>query len=115
MFESFDWAAIAASLSVLVNGIPLVLVVIGLVYAAGEKFGVNGKWQFLLSLGIGLILGGGYQLATVGPGVGFAGWFGIIVYGLFMGLIASMLYDSAKDLLAKIIEKLLGFKDQGEG
>ncbi|MEA3327799.1 MAG: hypothetical protein U9R53_10935 [Chloroflexota bacterium] len=115
MFESFDWTAIAASLSVLVNGIPLVLVVIGLVYAAGEKFGVSGKWQFLLSLGIGLIFGGGYQLASVGPVVDFAGWFGIVVYGLSMGLLASMLYDSAKDLLSKIVEKLLGFSDQGVG
>lgn len=115
MFDAFDWASIAASVSVLVNGIPLVLVVIGLVYAAGEKFKIQGKWQFVLSLVLGLIFGVGYQISVAGPEVGFAGWFGFVVYGLFLGLLASWLYDTAKDLLAKILEKILGFTNHGEG
>jgi hypothetical protein len=115
MFEMFDWESISAAVLVLVNGIPLVLVLLGLVYAAGEKFGIQGKWQFLLSLGLGLIFGVGYQLSISGPYVGYAGWFGYVVYGLFLGLLASWIYDTAKDLLSKVIEKMLGFTDHAEG
>ena len=115
MFESIDWASVSEAVLVLVNGIPLVLVLLGLVYAAGEKFKIQGKWQFLLSLGLGMIFGIGYQMSVSGPDVGYAGWFGFVVYGLFLGLLASWLYDTAKDLLAKILEKILGFTNHGEG
>ena len=115
MFDMFVWPDVAEAINVMVNGIPLVLVLLGLVYAAGEKFKIQGKWQFVLSLVLGLIFGVGYQVSVAGPVVGFAGWFGYVVYGLFLGLLASWLYDTAKDLLSKILEKILGLQNHGEG
>ena len=45
-----------------------------------------------LSLFIGLLLGGGYQLSQAIP-VDFGGWFAVIMYGLALGLVASGVYD----------------------
>jgi hypothetical protein len=116
MFEMFDWAAVTDSfLTASVFGIPIILLVIGLVYAIGDKFGVIGKAQFVVSLAIGLIFGGGYQAAVGSLGYNFLAIFSYVVYGLLMGLFASLLYDTAKDLLAKIIGKILGNSSLGEG
>ena len=111
MFEAIDWAAVSDSfLSASVFGIPIMLLIIGLVYALGDKFGVTGKWQFVSALIIGLVFGGGYQAGVGSLGYGFLAIFSYVCYGLILGLFASLLYDTAKDLLAKIIEKMLGFK-----
>jgi len=115
-FVDFDWAAISENfLSASVFGIPIILLVIGLVYALGEKFDVHGKAQFAISMGLGLIFGGGYQAGVGSLGYGFLAIFSYVVYGLLMGWFATFLYDTAKDLLTKVTEKMLGFKDQGQG
>lgn len=75
-----------------VKGIPLVLVVLGLVAYLG-KLGVKGKAQLISSMLIGLVLGAGYQLSQSVP-AGYSGWFGVVIYGLGLGLVASGIYET---------------------
>lgn len=79
----------------LVAGIPLVLVVIGLVEWF-KKMGLAGVWLNVASLAIGLVAGISYQVSLAVP-VDFAGWFGAVVYGLGLGLVASGLYDAVRN------------------
>lgn len=80
--------------NILIAGIPLLAVVIGLVQFI-KGFGLSGNTVKLLSLTVGLLLGGGYQYSLGAP-VDFAGWFALVVFGLGLGLVASGLYDAAK-------------------
>lgn len=82
----------------IVNGIPLVLIVIGLVELL-KKFGVTGNWLIGASVLIGIGFGIAYQLSIAMP-TDFAGWFAAIVYGIGLGLVASGVYDAAKSVLA---------------
>lgn len=78
----------------IVNGIPLVLAVIGLVEWS-KQLGVSGRALQVLSMLVGVALGILYQY-SVQPLVDFAGWFGAVIYGLGMGLIASGIYDAIR-------------------
>lgn len=78
----------------LVNGVPLVLVVIGLVEWI-KQLGVTGQVLRVVSLTVGVALGIAYQY-SMQPPADFAGWFGATVYGLGLGLVASGIYDAAK-------------------
>ena len=49
-----------------VNGIPLILVVIGLVEYA-KRLGAQDRGLLVVSMGTGLVLGAGYQLAVLAP------------------------------------------------
>lgn len=84
---------IAAFANAVVAGVPLLFVVIGLVQFT-KKLGATGKVLIIISMAIGLLLGAGFQFATVGFPVNFAGWFGVIVYGLGLGIVASGAYDA---------------------
>jgi len=81
----------------LVAGVPLLFVVLGLVQWV-KGMGVTGNAVKVVSLVIGLLLGVGYQLSVAMP-VGFGGWFGVAVFGLALGLVASGIYDVAKDVV----------------
>lgn len=81
-----------------VAGVPLMFVVLGLVQWT-KKLGLEGKALIAVSMGIGLILGGGYQIATVGLPSEFAGWFTIAVYGLGIGVVASGVYDALEKVI----------------
>lgn len=78
-----------------VAGVPLVLVVLGLVEWV-KSLGLTGNSVKFVSMGIGLVLGIGYQLSVAVP-VGFSGWFGASVFGLALGLLASGIYDAVKN------------------
>ena len=78
-----------------VNGIPLIFVVMGLVELT-KAFGASGKLLTGLSMGIGLVIGVLYQLSLVIP-VDFAGWFGAAVYGLALGITASGVYNAVRN------------------
>ena len=80
--------------NILVAGIPLLLVVLGLVQWI-KQFGLEGKIVRVISMAVGLLLGVGYQLSIAMP-VDFAGWFSTAVFGLALGIVASGLYDAAK-------------------
>lgn len=79
---------------VAVAGVPLALVILGLV-AFAKQMGASGKLLTGISMGIGLILGVGYQLTQKYPQTP-ADWFAAIVIGLAYGLIASGIYDALK-------------------
>lgn len=79
----------------LVAGVPLVLVVLGLVEWV-KSLGLQGNAVKVVSLVIGLLLGIGYQLSLAMP-VGFSGWFSVSVFGLGLGLVASGIYDALKN------------------
>ena len=81
--------------SYVVVGVPLVLVVLGLVEWV-KSLGLAGNAVKFVSMAIGLVLGIGYQLSISVP-VGFAGWFGASVFGLALGLLASGIYDAVKN------------------
>jgi hypothetical protein len=81
--------------SYVVAGVRLVLVVLGLVEWV-KSLGLQGNAVKFVSMGIGLILGVGYQLSVAVP-IGFTGWFGACVFGLALGLLASGIYDAVKN------------------
>jgi len=75
----------------IVNGIPLVFVIAGLVEFA-KKFNLKGVACTALSMGLGVVFGIAFQLQA-GPPTDFAGWFGAVLYGLALGIVTSGLYD----------------------
>lgn len=82
-----------------INGIPLVAVVIGLVEWV-KVFEVPPKWLNLVSMAIGLLVGLGYWYAQ-SPLSTFADWFGAGIYGIALGLIASGLYKAGVNIARK--------------
>lgn len=80
--------------TILVNGIPLVLVVAGLVSFA-KTMGLGGKALLALSLALGLVFGVIYQVSIAMP-VTLAQWFAAVVFGLGLGVTTSGLYDLVK-------------------
>lgn len=73
----------------------LLLLVMGLVEFA-KKFGLKGNAVIALSMGLGVVFGLLYQIATLGAPPGFSGWFVYVVFGLIFGLAASGLWDLGK-------------------
>lgn len=84
----------AMDFTMIVNGVPLVLVVLGLVEWL-KRVGVTGRASLAASLVIGLVLGVGYQVSTAMP-AGFGEWFAAVVFGLALGLVASGIYDATR-------------------
>lgn len=83
----------------IVNGVPLVLVVMGLVELS-KSLGVQGKSLTAVSFAVGLVTGVLYQVSIAVP-TGFEGWFGAAVFGLGLGLTASKVYDSIRSATAR--------------
>jgi hypothetical protein len=83
-----------------VAGIPIVLVVLGLVEWV-KKLGLEGKAVLVVSMAFGLLFGAGYQFSTNGFPADFSGWFLVVVYGLALGLVASGIYDALKSASTK--------------
>lgn len=84
----------------IVAGVPLVLIVLGLVEWF-KQLGLQGKAIRVVSLAIGLVFGVAYQCSISVP-VGFAEWFAAVAYGLGLGLVASGIYDAASDIHSKV-------------
>jgi hypothetical protein len=77
--------------TLLVAGIPLVIVIFGLVECI-KSFGVKGNWLTVASLLTGITLGTCYQIAQAGlPGT-FSEGFTVLIFGLTLGLVASGFY-----------------------
>jgi hypothetical protein len=87
--------------SLLVGGIPLMIVIFGLIEFS-KSLGLSGKKLTIFSLLLGLAFGIAYQIATTGVPGGFAAWFGVMIYGLALGLVTSGFYDFANSRLPKI-------------
>ncbi len=80
-----------------VSGLPLVLVVMGLVTWISQAFNLAGKQSLIASMVVGLLLGAGFQISQAMPG-DFSGWFAVVIYGLVLGLFASGVYDTGKKI-----------------
>jgi len=100
-------------LKVAVAGIPLIAVILGLVEWV-KQLGVKGKSLMMASMGIGLVLGGGYQL-TQGIPMNWNGWFTIGIFGLAYGLLACKIYDVLKSTSTKGAAESLGYEPKGRG
>ena len=85
---------------VYVNGIPLIFVVLGLITFLG-KMGLKGRGKLVGSMVTGVVLGCAYQVASAGVPADFAAGFAMVVYGLALGLVASGIYDTGKELAEK--------------
>lgn len=83
-----------------VEGVPLVLVVLGLVTWLW-KLGLKDQPLMIAGMVVGLLLGGGYQISQLGFPTTFGGWFAILVYGIGLGLLASGIYETGKKLSLK--------------
>ena len=77
-----------------VNGIPLVALIMGLVELT-KQFGASGKMLTGISFAIGAVLGVLYQYSVKVPTT-FGDWFGAIIFGLALGLTACKLYDAVR-------------------
>ncbi len=86
--------------TLLIDGIPLVLVVFGLVEFI-KKMGMSGKALTVASLLLGILLGTAYRLTLLMP-MTFADWFSTVVFGLALGLVASGLYNFANERLPRM-------------
>ena len=86
--------------NLLIDGIPLVIVIFGIVEFMKEM-GLRGKGLTIASLLLGLFFGLAYRM-TYGIPVTFAGWFSSVVFGLALGLVASGLYDFANSRLPRM-------------
>jgi hypothetical protein len=54
-----------------------------------------------LSAGLGLVIAVGAEIAAQGLPTDFAGWFGLVIYGLALGVVASGLVDSVSDAVRR--------------
>ncbi len=108
-------------LSAAVSGTPLLFLVFGLVEILkrlkkgdGSTQLVSGNLLLLGSLLIGLLVGLGYAVFQQPPPAlaksdGYAHyvyWFGAAVYGLGLGLLASLFFDTLKGLVNLAVGKL---------
>jgi Ca2+/Na+ antiporter len=87
----------------MVAGVPLVLVVIGLVEWF-KRIGLEGRELLYVSMAVGFILGFAYMLAETRPPSGdwwvlYVYIFTCAVYALGLGVVASGLYDAVKAIL----------------
>lgn len=74
----------------LINGVPVLFVVIGLVEAA-KRLGIEGKASLVLALVLGLLFALAMQAVVIWPQ--FSPWLTSIVTGLVLGLSATGIYD----------------------
>ena len=86
--------------SLLVGGIPLLVVIFGLVEFS-KSFGLKGNWLTAFSLFLGLAFGIADKISESGIPSSFAGWFVMIIFGLALGLITSGFYDFADKRIPK--------------
>lgn len=77
---------------VIINGWPIIPIILGLVELV-KRLGLKGNVLIIVSMVVGLLMGAGNYIATLGLPSAFAGWFALIVGGLGYGLVASGIYD----------------------
>ena len=82
-----------------VNGIPLAALVIALVEWV-KRIGVEGKALNAVSMAIGAVIGVAYWYAQ-SPLQSFSDWFGAVIYGLALGLVASGIYDAVRSAVTR--------------
>lgn len=84
-------------MDIIINGVSFIAIVFGVVEFT-KKLGAKGNLLTALSMVIGVVLGTCQQIATMYPDFGV--WFGVVVYGLAVGLAASGIYDFVNGKIA---------------
>lgn len=79
-------------------GVPLIVIIWALTQGAKTQFSLTGKAVEYVSFGIGVVVGLGYKVST-GIGPDFAWWFQSVIYAALMGVIPSLLYKAAQDVV----------------
>ena len=77
--------------TLLVGGIPLMVVIFGLVEFS-KSLGLAGRWLTVFSLLLGLTFGMAYRISVNGMPATFTDWFATVLFGLALGLITSGFY-----------------------
>lgn len=85
----------------LVGGVPLLVVIFGLVEFA-KRLGLKGNWLTVASLALGIGFGIAYRFAVDGAPSGYPAWFAVVIFGLALGLVTSGLYDFANTRFPKV-------------
>lgn len=102
----------------IVGAVPLIFVILGLVEwfksfkdkDGNQKF--TGNQLLLISMLVGMVLGGGYMIFAHRPPDTSDWWvlyvyaFSAVIYGLACGIVASGLYNLVKDMITKTILKI---------
>lgn len=88
----FENAAIA--------GVPLLLFVFGFTQWLKGTFTLAGRAVRIASMAVGVFFGVGYQLTVATPAT-IGAWFGVLVFGIGLGLVASGAYDAADQIANK--------------
>lgn len=103
-----------------VSGVPLLFVVWGVVQLFklfkkkdGEPL-FSGNWLLILSFGWGLFIGSGYMVFVTKPPVSLADWwpvygywFGVLIYGIALGILAALFWEALKVIVEKSVAKLI--------
>jgi len=87
--------------TLLIGGIPLLVVIFGLVEFA-KSLGLTGKWLTAFSLVLGVAFGVAYKIAVSALPADFTGWFTVVIFGLALGLVTSGFYDFVNDRMPKV-------------
>lgn len=92
------------------NAPAVIFLVLGLTHLAG-RFGAKGQVQLGIATGLGVLFGGGLQLASVGPPADYADYFSLMLYAGLMGLVPSLVYDTGKEIVAKATSRVIAGGD----
>lgn len=90
----------------------VVMAVLGLGWMAGQ-FGAKGRLQLAIAFVLGALIGGGFQIASLGMPKDFAGWFWTAITALVMGLMPSGFYEVLKEGSTKALKWWLEISKDG--
>jgi hypothetical protein len=80
----------------------VIMAVLGLGWLAGQ-LGAKGKIQLTIAFLCGFLIGGAFQIASLGMPKDFSGWFYVVITALIMGLAPSGFYEALKEGSSKAI------------
>jgi hypothetical protein len=78
----------------------VIMAVLGLGWLAG-RLGAAGRLQLGIVFGCGFVIGGAFQIASLGLPSDFSGWFYVVITAILLGLLPSGFYEAAKDAARK--------------
>lgn len=88
-----------------VTAASLMVVVLGLVQWIKQTFTVSGRFVRGISMVVGVVLGILYQL-SLAKVTSMGEWFGIVIFGIGVGIAASGVYDVNKETQLLVVSQL---------
>ena len=80
----------------------VIMAVLGLGWLAGQ-LGASGKLQLAIAFLCGSLIGGAFQIASLGMPKDFSGWFYVGITSIIMGLTPSGFYEALKSSTWKAV------------